>query len=79
MEIENEDDTIAIEARFQNDPTQSAFTVNGNPHDSAYLNIGIGGSAVFVNGLSGHLFYESRLQHDYITQDWLKGGFRLEF
>ncbi|MEE9320363.1 MAG: Calx-beta domain-containing protein [Granulosicoccus sp.] len=78
-EFEYEDRKEGIEAAFQNDPTQSAFTVNGNPRDTRYINVGLGTSAVFRNGKSGYLFYETRILHDYVSQHWLKLGLRIEF
>lgn len=78
-EFENEDRKEGIEAVFQHDPSQTAFTVNGNPRDTRYINVGLGASAVFSNGKSAYLFYETRALHDFVTQHWLKLGLRLEF
>ena len=78
-EFESEENKDGIEATFQHDPSQTPFIVNGNPRDTSYVNLGIGGSALLTNGKSGYLFYETRAQHDYVTQHWLKIGLRLEF
>ena len=78
-EFESEENKGGIEATFQHDPTQTAFSVNGNDRDTSYINLGIGSSALLPNGKSGYLFYETQLQNDYVTQHWLKLGLRLEF
>jgi len=78
-EFENEGNKDGITATFQHDPSETPFTVNGNKRDSQYFNLGLGASAVFANGKSGFLFYETRAQHDFVTQHWLKLGLRFEF
>ena len=79
-ELENEERKGGITARFRHDPDGVPFTVNGDPRDTdGYVNLGLGASAVFANGRSGYLFYETRAGHEYVTQHWLKAGFRLEF
>ena len=79
-ELENEERKGGITASFRHDPDGVPFTVNGNPRDTdGYVNLGLGGSAVFANGRSGYLFYETRAGHEYVTQHWFKAGFRLEF
>ena len=79
-EIETEDRKDGIEASFRHDPERVPFTVNGNVRDTdGYVNLGLGTSAVFANGRSGYVFYETRAAHEYVTQHFLKAGFRLEF
>ena len=78
-EFETEDRKEGIDASFQHDPTQSTFTVNGNVRDTSYINVGLGTSALFPNGKSGYLFYETQTQHDFVIQHWLKLGLRFEF
>ncbi|MFK7997479.1 MAG: Calx-beta domain-containing protein, partial [Granulosicoccus sp.] len=78
-EFEREERKDGIQATFQHDPTQTPFTVNGDDRDSSFFNLGIGGSALFPNGRSGFLFYETQLGNDRVTQHWLKLGVRLEF
>ena len=79
-ELENEERKGGITASFRHDPDGVPFTVNGNPRDTdGYVNLGLGGSAVFANGRSAYLFYETRAGHEYVTQHWFKAGFRLEF
>lgn len=78
-ESENEVRKDGITATFLADPSDTAFTLQGDERDSSYFNVGLGSSALFRNGKSGFLFYETRLQHDYVTQHWMKVGFRMEF
>ena len=80
-EIETEDRKDGIEASFRHDPERVPFTVNGNVRDTdGYVNLGLGTSArCFANGRSGYVFYETRAAHEYVTQHFLKAGFRLEF
>lgn len=78
-EFENENRKEGIEATFQHDPTQTPFTVNGEDRDSSYINLGVGSSALFPNGRSGFVFYETQQGNERVTQHWLKFGIRLEF
>lgn len=59
--------------------TGTSFNYTGSERDGSYLNFGIGASAVFRNGKSAFAFFESHLQHEFVTQHRLKFGFRLEF
>lgn len=47
--------------------------------DTVYTNLGVGASAVFRNGKSVFVFYETHIQHDFVAQNWLKFGLKLEF
>lgn len=79
LQFQTEEKKDPLSAFFLADPNRQAFTVAGEERDTSYLNLGIGGLAVFKAGRTGYLFYETRLAHDFITQHWLKAGFRLEF
>jgi len=81
IEYENENETRkkGLTASFQADPNDTAFTIQGNERDDSYLNIGIGSSVLLKNGKSGYAFYETRAQHDFVTQHWFKLGLRMEF
>ncbi len=81
LELEHrlDDSGREITAGFQNDPEQNQFTIEADSVDTDYLNVGFGSSAVFRNGKSGFVFYESRLGQDRLSQHWIKAGFRLEF
>jgi outer membrane autotransporter protein len=78
-EHEFEDDSRLINARFVNDPIGSAFAIETDKADSDYLNLGIGLSAVFSQGRSGYIFYETRLGQDDVTLHTINAGVRIEF
>lgn len=78
-EFESVDKKDGINAVFQHDPSQTAFEIEGNARDKSYVNIGLGSSFILANGTSGFNFYETRAQHDFVTQAWLKLGVRIEF
>jgi hypothetical protein len=78
-EHEFEDDSRFINARFVNDPTRSGFAIETDKADTDYFNLGIGLSAVFSQGRSGYLFYETRLNQDDVTLHMINGGLRIEF
>jgi outer membrane autotransporter protein len=78
-EHEFEDDARFINARFVNDPIQSGFSVETDEADRDYCNLGIGLSAVFAQGRSGYLFYETRLDQDNVTLNRIDAGLRIEF
>jgi len=77
--LENEVDKDDIVASFANDPDSTPFTVKGNERDTSHLKLGLGSSFVLRNGRSAYVFYETQLQHDFVSQHWLKFGGRLEF
>ncbi len=79
LEVETRDRKSPLSARFLADPSQTEFRVEGERRDSEYLNLGLGGVAVFAGGRSAFAFYETRLAHDLVTQHWVKAGLRLEF
>ncbi|NND92127.1 MAG: autotransporter outer membrane beta-barrel domain-containing protein [Granulosicoccus sp.] len=74
---ENDTDKDDIEATL--DYTGTTASYRGTDRVSSYSNVGFGASAVFSRGRSAFAFYETHLQHDLATQDWLKFGLRLEF
>ncbi|MEW8049725.1 MAG: autotransporter outer membrane beta-barrel domain-containing protein [Candidatus Thiodiazotropha sp.] len=78
-EHEFKDDSRFISARFVNDPTRSIFVIETDEADRDYFNLGIGLSAVFAQGRSGYLFYETRLDQDDVTLHMINAGLRIEF
>jgi outer membrane autotransporter protein len=78
-EHEFEDDARFINARFVNDPTRSEFAVETDGADKNYFNLGVGLSAVFSQGRTGYLFYETRLDQDDVTLHRINAGLRIEF
>jgi outer membrane autotransporter protein len=81
MEWEHEfsDGSRELSAQFVHDPSSSTFTITTDEPDRDYLNLGLGVSVVTAQGRSGFLYYETRLDQDSITQNWIKAGVRLEF
>lgn len=76
-EAENEDTKDDLTATLV--ASQISTTYSGSDRDTSYANLGIGGSAVFQRGKSAYVFYETHLQHEFVTQNWLKFGLRFEF
>lgn len=76
-ETEHENNKDDLEATLVASPVSAAY--RGTSRDTAYTNFGVGANAVFRNGKSAFIFYETHLQHDFVTQNWLKFGLRLEF
>jgi len=74
---ENNRKKDAIEATLIGTGTTEKY--QGEDRDGAFSNLAIGTSALFRGGRSAYVFYETHLQHDVISQDWLKTGVRLEF
>ena len=81
LELEHrlDDSGREIKAAFLHDPDQNRFTIESEEVDTDFLNLGLGVSAVFRNGKSAFINYESRFGQDRLSQNWIKAGFRLEF
>ncbi|MCF6210049.1 MAG: autotransporter outer membrane beta-barrel domain-containing protein [Gammaproteobacteria bacterium] len=77
-EHEFTDNSRAIAAQFVYDPTRTSFDIRSDNPDRNYFNLGLGVTAVFANGRSGFLHYESRLGQDNVRQYWINGGIRIE-
>lgn len=77
--IEADGDKDPLSASFLADPNQDAFVVDGEERDTSSANLGIGATAIFTKGRSAYAYYETRLAHDFITQNWFKVGARFEF
>ncbi len=77
-EHEFTDNSRAIAAQFVYDPTRTSFDIRSDNPDRNYFNLGLGVTAVFANGRSGFLYYESRLGQDDVRQYWINGGIRIE-
>jgi outer membrane autotransporter protein len=78
-EHEFEDDSRYINARFVYDPTSTVFTIETDEVDRDYFNFGIGLSAVFAQGRTGYLFYETRLGQNDVSLHMINAGIRIEF
>lgn len=81
LELEHRLDSDArdVTAHFVNDPGSNTLTVVLDEPDTDFANLGLGVSAVFENGKSGAVFYETQLGHEGVTQHWLKLNWRWEF
>lgn len=81
LELEHrlDGDARDVMADFVNDPGHNTLTVVLDEPDTDYANLGFGVSAVFDNGKSGAVFYETQLGHEGVTQHWLKVNWRWEF
>ncbi len=77
-EHEFRDNSRAIAAQFTYDPTRTSFNIDSDSPDRNYFNLGLGVTAVFANGRSGFIHYESRLGQDDVRQYWINGGIRIE-
>jgi uncharacterized protein with beta-barrel porin domain len=78
-EHERNDDSRLISARFVHDPTDTVFRVETDDPDRNYFNLGAGLSAVFAEGRSGFIYYETRLGQDDVTLRSVNAGIRFEF
>ncbi|MES9991400.1 MAG: autotransporter domain-containing protein [Candidatus Thiodiazotropha sp.] len=78
-EHELKDDSRLINARFVHDPTSSMFALETDEADRDYFSLGLGMSAVFSQGRSGYIFYETRLDQDDVTLHRINAGVRIEF
>lgn len=59
--------------------TGTVARYRGEDRVGSYSNLGLGGVAVFTSGRSAYAYYETHIQHDLISQDWIKAGLRFEF
>ncbi|RUM93863.1 MAG: autotransporter outer membrane beta-barrel domain-containing protein [Thiothrix sp.] len=78
-EHEFSDGSRELAAQFVHDPSNSTFSIITDEPDRDYLNVGLGLSMVAAEGLSGFLYYETRLDQKSIQQNWIKAGVRFEF
>lgn len=81
IELEHRLDDKArdVTADFVHDPGHNTLTVLLDEPDTDFANLGFGVSAVFENGKSGALSYETQLGREGVKQHWLKLNWRWEF
>jgi uncharacterized protein with beta-barrel porin domain len=72
-------DQNATTAHFVNDPTQTPFSLLGNPLENSFVRFGLGSSFVMAHGRSGFILYEHTFGQDGVRQDNLGVGIRIEF
>lgn len=77
LETENEESKENISATLLTSQTTGVY--RGTERDTSYVNLGVGASAVMPGGKNAFVYYETHLQHDFVTQNWLKAGLRFEF
>jgi hypothetical protein len=68
-----------VDLRFLFDPTNTAFTIHGDPIDTDFFRFGIGMSFVMAKGRSGFFYYERLISRERFSQNSLALGIRLEF
>jgi len=78
-EHEFSDKSREVSAQFIHDPSSSTFSISTDRPDQDFLNIGVGFSIVTAAGRSGFIDYETRIDQDNISSNWVKAGLRLEF
>lgn len=76
---EFKNDGKLVNSRLANDPTSTSIALKTDQPDRDYFNLGLGVSAQFAHGVSGYLFYDKLLGHEYVDSDSLQLGMRMEF
>lgn len=79
FEREFEDDAQRIVSRFLHDPGRSPMSLDGDPLDNSYFNVGVGLSAILPGGKSAYVFYERLMGRSGQSQGTLSLGVRIEF
>jgi len=75
---EFKDDIHVVEGHFIGDPNKETFRLPTDKPDTSYFNLGAGVSAVFTNGRSAYLFYQTILGFEHLTQHAINVGLRWE-
>lgn len=76
---EFEDEQRDITARFLKDPTSGRFEISTDNADRDYFNLGMGVTAVFAEGRSAFIYYETMLGRENLTKHSIAVGLRIEF
>ena len=76
---EFEDDNRLISGRFLGDPSRTQFSLPTDEADSDYFNLGLGMSAIFSEGKSAFLYYQTTLGFDDLEHHSFSGGIRWEW
>jgi uncharacterized protein with beta-barrel porin domain len=76
---EFEDDAIAVNGSFIEDPTGSIFEITSDKPDSDYFNARIAVSAQLARGNSAFIYYNKIFGYRDLDVDTLGAGLRLEF
>jgi len=75
---ELKDNIHVVEGYFIGDPSQETFRLPTDKPDTSYFNLGVGISAVFANGRSAYLFYQTILGYEHLSQQAINIGLRWE-
>jgi outer membrane lipase/esterase len=76
---EQENDSQVIDVRFVSDPLGTVFAVQSDEPDTSFFRWGIGLSALFANGVSAFIDYDSVASLDTIDYGEVSAGVRFTF
>lgn len=76
---EQENDSQVIDVRFVSDPLGTVFAVQSDEPDTSFFRWGIGLSALFANGVSAFIDYDSIASLDTIDYGEVSAGVRFTF
>jgi len=76
---EFEDDNRPIVGLFLGDPNEQSFRIPIDEADPNYFRLSLGSSAIFAQGRSAYLQYQTILGYDDLTHHTVSAGLRLEF
>jgi outer membrane lipase/esterase len=79
LEHEFSDDSRRINARFQEDPTNTTFSLSTDSPERTYLNLGAGLTAQMAQGRAAYIFLETVEGRSGYSHYQIDVGFRLEF
>ncbi|GAB1260167.1 autotransporter outer membrane beta-barrel domain-containing protein [Aurantivibrio plasticivorans] len=72
-------DPLAIDSAYIGDPTQTVLTLEDDLLDDSFYNAGLAINAIFPNGLSAYLLYDTDLKRDYLDSYSVNLGVKFEF
>ena len=76
---EFEDDNRPIVGLFLGDANEQAFRIPTDEADANYFRLSLGSSAIFAQGRSAYLQYQTILGYDDLSHHTISAGMRLEF
>ena len=76
---EQENDSQVIDARFASDPTNTLIAIQSDDPDTNFFRWGVGLSALFANGFSAFIDYDSVTSLDTIDYGEVTAGVRFTF
>jgi uncharacterized protein with beta-barrel porin domain len=72
-------DSRSVTAKFTNDPFNTFFAIPTNAPDRDYAGVGAGLTALFKQGVSAFVNYETVLGLKDVSHHEFTGGIRVEF